>query len=97
MLSPEQVRHIAKLARLGLNDSDVQKFSQQLSNILDYVEQLKKVDTSKVEPTSQVTGLQNVMREDKVERFSTREELLACSPLPIEFDQIKVQAAITTP
>ena len=94
-LSQEQVRHIAKLARLGLSDDEVKKFSTQLTNILQYVEVLSEVDTSSVEATSQVTGLKNVMRPDAVQSdWTTREELLGCSELPVERDQIRVKPAI---
>ena len=95
MLSVQQVQHIAKLARLGLGKEEAEKFSKQLSEILAYVELLNEVDTSKVEPTSQVTGLQNVKRKDVVKRFCVKEELLACTQLPLEKDQIKVKPVIT--
>lgn len=94
-LSQEQVRHIAKLARLGLSDEEVKKFSTQLTNILQYVEVLNEVDTASVEMTNQVTGLKNVMRDDVVNgEWTTRDELLACSELPVERDQIRVKPAI---
>ena len=91
-LSEDDVRHIAELARLGLSDVEVKKFTVQLSNVLEYVEQLNEVDTSTVEPTSQVTGLTNVSREDAVQPKVTREELLACSPLSIVDHQIQVKS-----
>ena len=99
-LTPEQVRHVAKLARLRLSDAEVDKFSGQLSAILEYVAILNEVDTEGVEPTSQVTGLQNVTREDVVRKnqrdggtvtLGTTDELLACSPLPKDRDQIRVK------
>ena len=95
MITPEQVKHIAKLARLGIKDADVEKFAKQLSSIFGYIEQLKEVDVENVLPTSQVTGLENVMREDVEARFSNREDLLACTELPLQDDQIQVKAAIT--
>ncbi len=95
MITQEQVKHIAKLARLGLKDEDVEKFSKQLSSIMEYVEKLNEVDVKDVEPTSQVTGLENVMREDTEERFSNREDLLKCTELPVQNDQIEVQSVIT--
>jgi aspartyl-tRNA(Asn)/glutamyl-tRNA(Gln) amidotransferase subunit C len=95
MLSNEEVQHIAKLARLGLKEGESEKFAQQLSSILDYVQQLDEVDTENVPETSQVTGLENVSREDKVERVCEKDELLACSELPIEKDQIRVKSVIT--
>lgn len=90
-----QVRHIAKLARLGINETDIEKFSKQLSDILNYVEKLNEVDTSDVAPTSQVTGLENIMRKDKVKHFCDSRELLSCSELPIEKGQIVVKSVIT--
>jgi aspartyl-tRNA(Asn)/glutamyl-tRNA(Gln) amidotransferase subunit C len=95
MLTGEQVKHIAKLARLGITAEESEKYAGQLSDILDYVELLKEIDTSSVEPTSQVTGLKNVTREDKKERFCEKSELLACSELPIEREQIRVKPVIT--
>ena len=64
VLTKKEVEHIALLARLGLTDAEIEKFSGQLSSILEYVEQLKEVDTEGVEPTAQVTGLENVLRPD---------------------------------
>ena len=66
-LTKKDVEHIASLARLELTEEEKEKFTKELSSILDYFEQLKEVNTDKVEPTYQVTGLENVMREDKVE------------------------------
>ncbi len=93
-LTPEQVRHVAKLARLRLSEAEVEKFSTQLSSILDYVAILNEVDTEGVEPTSQVTGLENVTRADELRAkggAATPNELLACSPLPKDRDQIRVK------
>lgn len=66
-LNIEEVRHIATLSRLELSDEDTEKFEEQLSSVLSYVEQLSEVDTDGVEPTANVTGLSNIEREDKVE------------------------------
>ena len=65
MINKEEVKHIAKLARLGLTDKEIAKFQKELSAILGYVEKLKEVDISRVEPTSQAVLLENVMRIDK--------------------------------
>ena len=95
MLNEEQVRKVAKLARIALTDEEVTKFSSQLSNVLGYVEILNEVDVSGVEITSQVTGLTNVMEKDAVVKSpASREEILACSELPKEGDQIRVLPAI---
>ena len=94
-LSLDQVRHIAQLARLGLTDEEVKKFSTQLTNILEYVDILSEVDTEGVEETSQVTGLTSVMREDRVEGdWCSKEELLAATELPVERDQIRVKPVL---
>lgn len=95
MLTEEQVRHVAKLARLNLTDEEVKKFAGQLSGVLEYVDILKEVDTEGVEITSQVTGLKNVMRKDEVvPSEAKREELLACSELEVDSNQVKVMNAI---
>ena len=73
------VRKVAKLANLTLTDEEVKKFEDQLGNILGYIEELEKVDTSGVEPTSQTTGLTNITRIDeiKVDRILNLEEVFA--------------------
>ena len=65
MISKKQVEHVAKLARIELIDQEKEKFTKELSSILDYVEQLNKVDTKDIESIKQITGLKDVMREDK--------------------------------
>ena len=71
------VPHVAKLANLKLNSQETIKFEKQLSEILNYVEKLKEVDTKGVEATSQVTGLENIMREDEAKSSLSQEEALA--------------------
>jgi aspartyl-tRNA(Asn)/glutamyl-tRNA(Gln) amidotransferase subunit C len=72
MISKEEVEHIAKLARLGLTEKEIGKFQKELSLILDYVEKLKEVDVSKVEPTSHLLRVENVMRKDEVSKFNKK-------------------------
>ena len=72
MISKEEVEHIAKLARLGLTEKEIGKFQKELSLILDYVEKLKEVDVSKVEPTSHPLKVENVMRKDEVSKFNKK-------------------------
>jgi aspartyl-tRNA(Asn)/glutamyl-tRNA(Gln) amidotransferase subunit C len=71
------VGHVAKLANLPLSPSEKEKFEKQLSEILSYVEKLKEVNTENVEITSQVTGLENITREDKPIPSLTQEEALS--------------------
>lgn len=71
------VSHVAKLANLPLEPGEEQKFDKQLSDILAYVEKLKEVNTRNVEATSQVTGLENVTREDQTSSSLSQEETLS--------------------
>lgn len=65
-LTAKDVLHVATLANLKLTKNEVEKFRKQLSKVIAYVEDLKKVDASKIDPTSQTTSLKNVTREDKI-------------------------------
>ncbi|MBU0619391.1 Asp-tRNA(Asn)/Glu-tRNA(Gln) amidotransferase subunit GatC [Patescibacteria group bacterium] len=76
-LTKKQVLHIAKLANLQLTSQEVVKFQKQLADVLDYMEVLNELDTAKVKPTSQVTGLENVFRQDKVEKSLSQKEALS--------------------
>lgn len=73
------VSHVAKLANLPLKSEEEKKFEKQLSDILSYVEKLKEVDTKNVEATSQVTGLENITREDEATASLSQEEALSNS------------------
>lgn len=64
-LTINQVEHIAELARVGLSDEEKSKFQSDLGSILDYVDQLQKVNVKGVEPISHITGLENEMRDDE--------------------------------
>jgi len=63
-LTANEVKHVAKLAKITLTEKEVTKFQNQLSHIMNYIEELDDVDTASVDPTSQTTGLENVTRED---------------------------------
>ncbi|OGE29742.1 asparaginyl/glutamyl-tRNA amidotransferase subunit C [Candidatus Daviesbacteria bacterium RIFCSPHIGHO2_01_FULL_40_11] len=79
-LTRDQVKHVARLADLPLTDEEEEKYSQTISKILDYVEQLNQVDTSDVEPTFNVTGQNNVFREDTTDACLSQEEVLSNAP-----------------
>lgn len=66
-LTTDEVRHIAYLARIQLTDSEVAKFQQQLSSVLEYIKTLNELDTSGVAPTLSATGATNRLREDILE------------------------------
>ncbi len=79
-LTPEEVRHIATLARVGLNDDEVSRFQGQLSQILDYFHRLQEVDTEGVPPTAHTLAMRNVMRDDEPRPSSDKEDILANAP-----------------
>jgi aspartyl-tRNA(Asn)/glutamyl-tRNA(Gln) amidotransferase subunit C len=76
-LTKSEIKHVAQLAKLKLSEAEVEKFSAQLSEILEYFRILNRAATGKVEPTSQVTGLRNIKREDKSGPSLTPKEVLS--------------------
>ena len=92
-LSREEVLHIARLARLGLTETDVDRFSEQLSNILENFEILQQVDTSGIPPTTQSISLQNVMRDDEIAPSLPPGDILANAPRK-EGDCFRVRAVL---
>ncbi len=91
MISREKVEYLAKLARIHLKPDEVEKFSSQLSGIFQYIDMIQNIDTKDVQPTSQVTGLINVLEEDEVRDYqANREELLACTEQEVDAKQVKV-------
>jgi len=83
-ITKEDVRHIAKLARLKLNDKEIGYFAGQLSKIIDYIDQLKEVDVSNIEPTNHALLIQNVFRKDIVEPSLRQDDVLKNAPLKEE-------------
>ena len=79
-LSGEDVLHIALLARLGLTETELDRFREQLSNILESFEVLQQVDTSGVPPTAQSIPLQNVVTGDEVAASLPQSQILANAP-----------------
>jgi len=92
-LNYEQVRHIAWLARLGLSEEEVEKFSLQLSNILENFEILKQVDTANVPPATHTIPLKNVFRKDDVAGSDSQDEILSNASKQAE-KCFKVQAIL---
>jgi aspartyl-tRNA(Asn)/glutamyl-tRNA(Gln) amidotransferase subunit C len=92
-LSYEQVQHIAWLARLGLSEDEVEKFSLQLSNILENFEVLKQVDTGNVPPATHTIPLQNIFRGDEIVQSYPEAEILSNAPRQEE-NCFKVQAIL---
>ncbi|KKS65280.1 MAG: Aspartyl/glutamyl-tRNA(Asn/Gln) amidotransferase subunit C [Parcubacteria group bacterium GW2011_GWC1_43_12] len=89
------INHIAKLARLGLGEDEKSKLESELSEILDFVEQLKEVETENIEPTAHATGMENVVRPDEARRTAEdeRQEILGNAPQR-EDNFIKVKSVL---
>lgn len=95
-ITKQDVEYVARLARLELNEQEKERYTRQLESILEYIEQLNKLDTENVASTSHVLSLKNVWREDKVVKTSDeqREKILNNSP-ESENDFFKVKKVIT--
>jgi aspartyl-tRNA(Asn)/glutamyl-tRNA(Gln) amidotransferase subunit C len=79
-LNREEVLHISRLARLGITDAEIEKMTEQLSNILENFEILREVDTTEIPPTAQSIALQNVMRDDVIISSMPVKNVLANAP-----------------
>ncbi len=79
-ISTSDIQHLASLSSLALADDEVDELRQDLENIIGYIKQLGELDTAGVEPTYQVTGLENIWREDEVQPGISRDELLNLAP-----------------
>ena len=82
MIEREQVLHVAKLARLGLSDEEVERMAGELSGILEHVDRIAELDLEGVEPTSHVVELENVWRADVPHESLERDVALAPAPDP---------------
>ncbi len=80
MLSEEEIKKVAQMARIKLSDTEVAKFQKDLSSVLDYVDELKAVDTTGLDIVSSVTGLENVEREDVAKPIEYQDDILANAP-----------------
>lgn len=79
-MTTDQVKHIADLARLHVTEEEAERFTNQLSSILAYTEQLNELDTTDVEPTTHVLDVKNVMRQDEPKEWITQEDALKNAP-----------------
>jgi aspartyl-tRNA(Asn)/glutamyl-tRNA(Gln) amidotransferase subunit C len=85
MITPEDVEHVAELARLELTAVEKEQFITQLNNILTYIQKLNELDTTGVEPTSHVIPMFNVLRDDEVQPSLERELALQNAPQESHF------------
>lgn len=89
-LSKDDVQHLAQLSSLQLDENEIDSLRTDIGNILDYVNQLSELDTTGVEPTYQVTDLENIWRADVVDDYGiNRDDLIALGP-ESDKNQIKV-------
>ncbi len=65
-LTDKDILHVAKLAKLDLTKEEIDKFAPQLSSVINYFDELKEIETERIEPTSQTTGLENIKRKDEI-------------------------------
>lgn len=93
-LSRDDVLKLALLSKLELSEKEIEKFRNDIGAILDYVEQLKKIDTKSLEPTSQVTGLKNVTRRDEIVDYGVNQKDLLKNVPTTDKNQIKVKRVL---
>ncbi len=79
-INEDTVRHIATLSRLKLSDEEVQEFTEELTAILSYINQLEEVDVTNVEPTAHAIAVSNVLRADEIKPSLAQEKALANAP-----------------
>ncbi len=79
-LTPQEVQHIAELAKLALSEDEIERYASDLSAILDYAQQLQEVDTDHIHPTASVLPLRNAMRPDEARPGLEPEDALANAP-----------------
>ncbi|MGH9170452.1 MAG: Asp-tRNA(Asn)/Glu-tRNA(Gln) amidotransferase subunit GatC [Acidimicrobiales bacterium] len=94
-LSLDDVRHVAKLARLDLSDDEVLTLQGELSDLLDHVDKVRQLDTAGVPPTAHPLPLQNVLRADEVRPSLDRQAVLAAAPA-VEDDRFLVPSILGT-
>ena len=79
-ISSDEVKKVANLARLELNESEIQHHSEQLEKILDYIKQLEKINTENIACTTRAIEVVNVLRKDEKKHYENSEELLDLAP-----------------
>ena len=84
MIDREQVLHVARLARLRLDDVEVERMAGELSGILDHIEKIGELDLDEVEPTSHVIQVENVLRDDVPRPSLPRERALEQAPVQVD-------------
>ena len=93
-ISKDDVLRLARLSRLTLTEDEIVQYQKELEAILHYVEKLQAVDTDGLEPTYQVTGLQNIVRRDEVIDYGTTTKTLLQNAPQTEDGQFKVDRMV---
>jgi len=83
VLSKDEVRHVATLARIGLEPGDEEFYADQLSGILGHIDRLQQLDTENIAPTAQVVEIESRLRDDEPRPCLTQEEALANAPATV--------------
>jgi len=80
MITKKEVKHIAGLARIGVSEKEIEKFSKDLSAVLDWVRELQEVNVEGIEPMAHITGTENITREDKAREFLNKDKIVELFP-----------------
>ncbi|MCK9379402.1 MAG: Asp-tRNA(Asn)/Glu-tRNA(Gln) amidotransferase subunit GatC [Candidatus Moranbacteria bacterium] len=95
MLSKEEIKSIASLARIGLKEEDIERYQKDISGILDYFKKMEELDTDKVEPIGHIAGTTNVYRQDFKNESSEKElESLLKNAPEIKDGAVKVKSVL---
>ncbi|HOW60934.1 MAG TPA: Asp-tRNA(Asn)/Glu-tRNA(Gln) amidotransferase subunit GatC [Candidatus Moranbacteria bacterium] len=95
MLTREEILHIATLARIGLDEKDIKKYQNELSEILDYFKKLNELNVEGIEPIGHITGMQNIYRSDINKEFEPLEKERIIKNIPENKDgYIKVKSVL---
>ena len=95
MLTREEILHIATLARIGLDEKDIKKYQNELSEILDYFKKLNELNVEGIEPIGHITGMQNIYRSDINKEFEPLEKERIIKNIPENKDgYIKVKGVL---
>lgn len=90
----DDVKRLAQLSALYVTDEEAEALRRQIGDILGYVEQLNEVDTTGLEPTYQVTGLENITRKDVIKEYGVSQEALLQNAPDVQNGQIKVKKVL---
>jgi aspartyl-tRNA(Asn)/glutamyl-tRNA(Gln) amidotransferase subunit C len=93
-INADEVRKLARLARIALSDEEIKKYQAEITEILSYIERLQQADLRNVEPTYQVTGLQNVMRDDVEIDYGIDQAALLKNVPAVDKGSIKVKRVL---